>query len=147
MNITNVSEHDLPEIQALAELVLFENVDAPDSEKEFLLPHIKSDIEKYVNDPMSVYLKAVEHDIVGYILFKECWNLTHLFIAPNCQNRGIGKGLLQSGIDKIKANENRGYICLNSSKNAVLFYESMGFAIDTARERKSTSSTPMRYDF
>ncbi len=144
--IAPIVEHDVSELKALAELVMFESVDAPENEKEFLVPHIKQDIEKHVSDPTCVFLKASEKNIVGFILIKEYWHLSHLFIRPDCQSRGLGAALLEHSLHAIRAKENRGYLCLNSSRNAVGFYEKMGFVIDEGKKPKSESTTPMRYD-
>ncbi len=147
MNIAQVSISDIVALKQLAERSLYSDVDASDDELKHLLPHIQNDIETSIENKSCVFLKIENEELLGYVLIKDAWNLMHLFIEPGKTNMGLGRKLLTEAITQVKSRENRGYIVLNSSRNAVPFYKKMGFFIDLKREPKSESSTPMRLDF
>lgn len=147
MTISRIIESDISELKALAKDSLFNCVDTTEEEKQFLFPHILNEIEKAYGCTEHVFLKYEAKGILGYILVKDRWNLSHLFVRPDSLNHGIGRQLFKSAMDEIQSCDNEGYVCLNSSRNAVIFYEKMGFHIDTSRAPKSESTTPMRYDF
>lgn len=137
---------DVTSLKRLAKRSLETDVDASEEERAFLLPHIQEDIEKSVNDENCLFLKLATNEILGYILVKDNWNLMHLFIEPSQTKKGLGKKLIREAISKIKNRANLGYIALNSSRNAVPFYKSVGFKVDESRKPKSESSTPMRLE-
>ena len=147
MNICRVSKEDLEELKSVAYDSLFDAVDAPLEEKERLILHIFADIESEVSSYESIFIKWVDNDIKGYLLLKERWNLCHLFVRPDDFRRGIGSQLLKFTIEDLKAGENKGYMCLNSSLNAYGFYLKMGFENDSTRPPKSDTSVPMIYRF
>ena len=147
MKIEQVLESDLFALKGLAERSLNSDVDASEEERAFLLPHIQDDIEKAMGDENCIFLKIENTETLGYILIKDCWNLLHLFIEPGKTNMGLGRKLISEAILQVKSVENRGYLALNSSKNALPFYKKMGFEVDLSRKPKSQSSTPMRLNF
>lgn len=56
------------------------------------------------------------------------WHLSPICVAPECQGRGVGKALLESGFKRILPS---GHPCFleTQSSNAKGFYESMGFEL------------------
>ncbi|GAA6168250.1 hypothetical protein NBRC116591_20610 [Sessilibacter corallicola] len=147
MNIHAVEEKDLEDLKRIAKAALFHSVDAPDDEKERLLPHILNDIEKAICLDEKIYLKYVGSEIQGFILIKHYWNLSQLFIDPKFQSLGLGGALLTEALLRIRNRENSGYVRLNSSDNAVGFYQKYGFVQDNSRQPKSKWSVPMEIRF
>ncbi len=142
--IEKTSAVDLNEIKQVAKLSLCECVEAPRQEKERLLPHIWSDIEECINSSNAIFLKYSTDQILGFILIKDGWNLSQLFVHPEQQGKGVGKALLISGIEQVLAEGKSAELKLNSSLNARGFYLAMGFDVDATRKPKSETSIPMR---
>ncbi|MFM2484322.1 GNAT family N-acetyltransferase [Celerinatantimonas yamalensis] len=82
-----------------------------------------------LSSPEHVFLKSVgpEGQILGYILLRNAWNLSDLFIDPKAQGRGLGKALFFAALSHVQARDHRGYIRVNSSLNAEAFYRKLGF--------------------
>lgn len=63
----------------------------------------------------------------GYIAF-----LSDVIVSPEYQGQGIGRTLVQTCIDKLRADMKPGYkvkLTLNSAKGKELFYEKFGFRV------------------
>lgn len=147
IKILAAEENDVADLKRVAEAALFKSVDAPEGEKERLLPHILNDIEKAINLDETVYLKYVCPEIQGFILIKEYWNLSQLFVEPKFQCSGVGGSLISEALFRVGCQDNRGYVRLNSSCNAVGFYQKYGFVPDLSRRPKSKWSVPMELRF
>lgn len=143
IKISKVEPCDVERLKIIAEESLFQTVDSPEEEKQRLLPHICKDIEHSVLQDDTIFLKAESAEIEGFILIKETWNLSQLFIAPPRQHQGVGGSLLDTAVQQIQCGDNKGYVKLNSSSNAVAFYAKRGFELDASREPKSKWSVPM----
>jgi GNAT superfamily N-acetyltransferase len=88
-----------------------------------------------------------DKSIVGFIVVKDYWNLSHLFVLPSFQKKGIGKALLSEAILKCKDTNPKRKIMLNSSNSASAFYKHMGF-INTGGERALPGGCiPYEYNF
>lgn len=135
MKIMKVNKTDTKILKEIAESAMMKTVSATIEEKNILLENIKSDIDKYSISENCVYLKLVDDEIKGYILIKEFWNIAHLFVSPKVQRQGFGVKLLKEGVEICKKFNDKGFIRVNSSRNAVEFYKKMGF-IDYTPEKK-----------
>ena len=55
-------------------------------------------------------------------------HISLLFVEPGCQGRGLGRGLLERAVEEArKANPGLREMTVNSSPNAIVAYERMGF--------------------
>ena len=142
-----VSKTDVNILKEIAESAMKKTVSATIEEKNILLESIKSDIDKYSISENCVYLKLADDEIKGYILIKEFWNLAHLFVLPKVQRHGFGAKLLKEGIEVCKEFNNKGFIRVNSSRNAVEFYKGMGFIDCTPEKEVPDFVVPLIYNF
>jgi len=149
MNISEVDSRDLSAIKEIARDAVTSSVEATDSQKLGLLKGITSDIDEYCDKHPRCYLSAKDQNghILGYILIKNHWNLAHLFVSPASHGKGIGRALLSRGILSCQGSENRGYLRVNSSLNAVKFYEKSSFSHDRDAEVKADFAIPLIYNF
>jgi GNAT superfamily N-acetyltransferase len=127
--IEPVSTHETPAVADFIERVVTLAVEATGAQKTFFLENIRRNLDQWRDDPTtSLHLKFVENGaLAGVIMVKAYWNLCHLFVAPELHGRGIGKALLTAAVAGCRSKSPRGYLRLNSSRNAVGFYEHMGF--------------------
>ena len=146
MPIYRVETSDLESLAAISDAAIEHGVSAPPE----VLADFKQLCRKYIAldsaNPECAFLKFVEVDVIlGYILVKDYWNLSNLFVLPAHQKRGVGKALLEEALSICRANSSRGYVRLNSSLNAVQFYQRLGFVEANERVVRRPYSVPMEY--
>lgn len=143
-----VQESDLEVLCSISKTSIVHAVDAPSNVLKDIVAHSRKNIELCIASAECVFLKFVDGEkILGYILIKDYWNLSDLFILPEHQNQGIGKALLKDATDRCKLYSNKRYIRLNSSLNAEEFYRRFGFKVTTNGPSKSAYSVPMEYTY
>lgn len=89
------------------------------------------------------------HDSViqGVVAIKGQCHIYHLFIKDTLQSKGWGKKLLSHAMETILERDSSTRITVNSSLNAVGFYQRAGFEISGPEdERMGIKSQPMRYE-
>lgn len=93
--------------------------------RETLLSKVLPDIETTfdVSRFQSFKVTNDDHEIVGFGAIRDHNYITHLFVDPPFQGRGLGQLILRHLLPKTGQDEVR----LKSSINAVDFYESQGF--------------------
>lgn len=116
-----------------------------------ILPHdyllkLDQDIKKYIeeekrnfkNNQYLCYLLFYENKIVGNITigksrvkkYQNAGEIYSLYLLSSVQKKGLGKILLQFGIDKLKKQYNEIIICcLEKNTKANLFYQHMNFKL------------------
>jgi GNAT superfamily N-acetyltransferase len=127
--IADVTIADLPAAVALIERTVARSVDATDPEKAEYRANIARNLAWWRDHGAeAVHLKfSVRGALAGVVLVKEHWNLCHLFVDPASQRRGIGTALVEAAIARCRGRSPRGRLRLNAARNAVPFYERLGF--------------------
>jgi ribosomal protein S18 acetylase RimI-like enzyme len=147
--IEQVTEADLPDLHHLIETALRGAVVSTAEEVAFLMGEIDKILKWWAeNSERCIHRKFVEGGaIVGMILVKDFWNLSCLFVAPGYQRRGIGKALLLEVLSECRKRSPDKCVKLNSSTNAVAFYQSCGFRQCGPSKDLPGGCVPLRLDF
>jgi GNAT superfamily N-acetyltransferase len=129
MMIADVAIADLPTVAALIERAVERSVDATAEEKAAYRTNIAGNLAWWRDHRAeAVHLKfSAAGVLAGVVLVKEHWNLCHLFVDPAAQRRGIGTALVREAIARCRGRSARGRLRLNAARNAVPFYERLGF--------------------
>lgn len=117
------------------------------TDKEIFIDHTSKNIESYLCGGHRLFLTgSMGDEIVGYILVKEYWNLSDLFVLPAYQRKGIGTRLLSEAISSCKL-DGVGYVRLNSSASAQGFYEKHGFQHSASHTSQHDHVVPLELQF
>jgi ribosomal protein S18 acetylase RimI-like enzyme len=147
--IEQVTEADLPNLRHLIATALSGPVVSTAEEVTFLMSEINKILEWWAeNKEKCIHRKYIDNGaIVGMILVKDFWNLSCLFVAPKHQRRGIGKSLVLEVLPECKERSPDRCIKLNSSTNAVAFYQSLGFEQYGPLKDLPGGCVPLKLDF
>ncbi|MFD2178973.1 GNAT family N-acetyltransferase [Veronia pacifica] len=125
-SISHVEESDFPRLYQLTEDAVREKVDATDEDKIVIIDAVKRHMNEAMLLKNSVFLKAVvSGEIAGFVLFKNHFRLSDLFVAPLYHFQGVGRALFISGIERLDDQET---LDVYAAKNAIGFYQSLGFS-------------------
>lgn len=148
MRLANVVQEDVSELKNIAKRALSESVVLGASDLADLISHTSQNIKTFAEQADSIFLKSDIHEcIVGYILLKNCWNLSDLFVLPEYQKQGLGSMMLSEAIKIARVKSNVNYILVNSSLNAEPFYRKYGFIDCQQGKTKTRYSVPLEYVF
>lgn len=149
MVLTPVETQDLPQIRVLIASAIRASVARSEEETAFLTSDIDESLEWWQKNPEnSLHLKYGETGLVaGVVLVKEFWNLTNLFVSPKHQHQGIGRLLLTEVMTICRSRSPRAALLVNSSTNAVGFYERMQFVQTGPGKNRPGGCVPLRYNF
>jgi GNAT superfamily N-acetyltransferase len=147
--IEPVVDIDLPKLRYVTAAAVRESIVESENAAAFLIADIDRGLESWLANPDdALHLKyRTDGEIVGYILVREFWNISHLFVLPRYQRRGIGTALLRAAIENCRAKSPRKKLQLNSSTNAVPFYTSMGFRQTGPGVDRPGGRVPFEYCF
>ena len=129
MTIREIAQEDYSSLLDVASSAVLETVEAPAPEKAGLLDGIRNNLDLVCTSAIAgVFLAAIESgEPSGFILVKDYWNLSDLFVLPKFQSKGIGRDLWDAAHPICTAKSKRPTMRVNSSLNAIKFYESLGF--------------------
>lgn len=147
MKIEEVSQKDVNEIKEIARKAILESVDADEKIKIEIIADTLSHIDKNVSSTASVFLKCSDRSILGFILVQDYWNLSDLFVFPASEGKGIGKSLFIAAKTICQPRQDKGYIRVNSSKNAEGFYRKLGFETFTPEKEVPGFVVSLIYNF
>ncbi len=148
MTIEAVVTDDIPNLKAISAHCLSVSVDMDADEKGAIIEHSASNIDDYALRADCVFLKSIrEGEIAGFILIKQFWNLSDLFVLPEYQVRGVGGELLLNAMAQAKQNSDKMAIWVNSSLNAEGFYRKFGFEDRTQGSPKPAFTVPLVHHF
>ena len=126
-----------------------ESVAESDKDAEFLINDITSSLRKWMDssDGGYCYKYLSSNEIIGFILVKGFWNLSHLFVLPSHQRNGIGRDLIISALGVCREKSPHEKVVLNSSTNAAKFYGAMGFKQTGPGIERPGGCIPFEYSF
>ncbi|MDH5633904.1 MAG: GNAT family N-acetyltransferase [Gammaproteobacteria bacterium] len=124
-----IEETDSEKLKLIVKETIRCSVATTEEEAIFLIDDINVSLQKWFSSGLNGYSSKflVNKSIVGFIIVKEFWNLSHLFVLPAFQQQGIGKSLLAEAIAVCSERSPKGKLLLNSSVVAANFYEALGF--------------------
>jgi len=127
--IEAVEKQDQRNLLDIAEQAISISVDADPSVKKNIIADTRNHIEVGFQEPSAVFLEHVGPDgaILGFILIRNAWNLSDLYVEPTSQGQGVGQNLFLRAKFQALSISDRGYIRVNSSMNAEGFYRKLGF--------------------
>ncbi len=148
MSITQVIENDINALLSIATKVVNHSVNVQPEEKQNIINGIHSNIKTWWNLDNCVFLKYEDNNkIVGFILIKEYWNFSDIFVLPSKQRKGIGNKLAQNALLICKGSTSKSSIRVNSSLNAVSFYKKLGFVTVKIKNEIPTYVIPLEFTF
>ncbi|WLQ13287.1 GNAT family N-acetyltransferase [Hahella aquimaris] len=147
MNIELVSENDFGILKGIAKEAIESSVDVPVEIKAEIIANTFIHIEKGVQKESNVFLKCMSEEVLGFILVQDSWNLSDLFVTPVNHGCGAGRLLLSEAVSKCRPKNTRGYIRVNSSKNAEGFYRKFGFSSYFPSKEVPNFVVPLIYRF
>ena len=129
MKIRALASGDLPALRDIAQIAVMESVDAPKMEKQNILAGITANLSLADSGSISgaFLISEIDASPAGFILVKDYWNLSDLFVLPDHHGEGIGRALWVTALTECEQYSEKNAIRVNSSLNAVEFYESFGF--------------------
>jgi len=145
MTIRKIIQEDYGDLLEIARSAVETNVEAPEVEKTGILEGIRGNLKLACTSAIEgVFLTAIENEEpFGFILIKDYWNLSDLFVLPRFQSKGTGRELWIAARPLCVAHSDRPATRVNSSLNAVGFYESLGFRETTVEQQLPTWVIPM----
>ena len=147
--ISPIEEGDFDELSSLVAVAVRESVANNEEDAKFLIEDIVLSLKTWqTSDSESFHAKySVDGVVVGFVIVKEYWNLSHLFVLPCHQGHGIGRRLLEEAVNACRDKSPRRKIQLNSSLNAAGFYAAMGFTQKGHGIERPGGCIPYEYGF
>jgi ribosomal protein S18 acetylase RimI-like enzyme len=121
---------DVPEVATLLEQLAKTSITcefSPQAAEKFLRSNDAAAIRGFVGSGYLYWVAEIEQVIVGFMGIRDNSHLYHLFVADSMQRQGLARRLWQVAKDACRAAGNPGRFTVNSSNNAVGFYEALGF--------------------
>jgi ribosomal protein S18 acetylase RimI-like enzyme len=118
---------------------------APQGRTRFLVDHSPERIRSRIESThFSYYVAEAEDKIVGVVGMRSQTHLFNLFVSVTAQHQGIGRLLWKHALDNRNAPVGPDVVTVNSSLNAVSFYQKLGFEIvGTVQEVDGLEFVPM----
>jgi len=147
--LSNIIETDIDDLAQLVGSSIRYSTDESEQTTQFLIDEtIQSFSVWWENNSCGFQSKySIEGEIVGFIIVKNFWNLSHLFVLPNYQRFGIGRALVQSAIDACKERSPEKKLKLNSSTYAADFYKCVGFRQSGPSLERPGGCIPYEYSY
>lgn len=147
--ISPIEDSDLPVLREILAVAIRANVAEAESESLHLIADVEQSLSRWTlaKTPSHHRKHVLNGMITGFVIVKDFWNLSHLFVLPQFQNQGIGRELIESALKACCEKSRRGKIQLNSSRNAIGFYEAMGFQQTGGDHKEVSGCLPFEYVF
>ena len=147
--ISPIEEGDFDELSKLVAIAVRECVADNGQDASFLIEDIVRSLKTWQTSGYAGFHAkySVDDTIAGFVVVKNFWNLSHLFVLPAHQRRGIGRRLLEAAIEACRDKSPREKIQLNSSAYAADFYATLGFKQTGPGIERPGGSIPFECDF
>lgn len=110
----------------------------------FLSSVEESAIRRLLSEDNGYFVAEAADRIVGAVGIRSRTHLFHLFVAEPFQGTGLGRKLWFHAREEVVSSNYEGALTVNSSRNAVSFYEKLGFVQDGGLdERGGVVAIPM----
>jgi len=118
---------------------------AAEAQSRFLNALSPAAIAEFMRGPFRYHVLEIDAELVGVVGVRDNRHLYHLFIAKRFQSQGLARQLWRHAAAACLDGGNPGEFTVNSSINAVAFYERLGFVATASRlERSGISFVPMK---
>ncbi len=147
--LCRIQYSDFEELSALIAATISKVVTRDDREATSLVDEVVASLQNWlVGGSPGFHAKCrIDDAIAGFVIVKDFWNLSHLFVLPIHQGKGIGRQLVGEALMACREASPRRKIQLNSSTLAAGFYTKLGFKqIGPERDRPG-GCIPFEYDF
>lgn len=139
---------DAPRISAFVSAIAREQIGPTLSAAgvEYLLAGMNAEHqEERLRSGFEFHVAEDQDAMLGIVAFRLPAHLYYLFVHPDHQRIGIGRQLWQRALERIRGTSHEGTITVNSSLNAIAFYERLGFCLDgPVAELHEVRYQPMR---
>ena len=116
-----------------------------EAQARFLGAATPAAIAEFMRGPFRYHVLEVDGELAGVAGMRDNRHLYHLFIARRYQGQGLARQLWRHVAAVCLGSGNPGEFTVNSSINAVAFYERLGFTATASRqERGGISFVPMK---
>jgi len=95
MKIRNLVLEDIPALRDIAQTAVMQSVDAPKMEKPKILDGIFENLSLAgsASIPGAFLISEIDATPAGFLLIKNYWNLSDLFVSPSHHGQGIGRAI------------------------------------------------------
>ena len=147
--ISPIDEGDFDQLSNIVNMTVHGSIANNEEDARFLIEDVVRSLKTWhALGSRGFHAKySVDGAIVGFIVVKDYWNLSHLFVLPSYQGHGIGRRLLQQALNACRDKSPRGKIQLNSSSNAVSFYAGIGFNQTGSGVERPGGCIPFEFGF
>ncbi len=127
--LSEIGKNDFDRLRELAAESVRGSVIHPDEEATPLIEEIVRSLDDWIaSGSLGFHRKySVGNEVAGFIVVQDYGKISHLFVLPEFQGRGIGRSLVEAAVEVCRNKSPQRKIELNSSSNAAGFYEAMGF--------------------
>jgi len=147
--ISPIDSGDLQQLTQLVKLTVRESVVADEAQAAFLIDDVIKSLITWLQDGVVGYSAKVVVDdaVLGFVVVKDFWNLSHLFVVPEHQRQGVGQTLLNAAIDACRELSPRNSLRLNSSTTAAPFYAAQGFHQTGPAHDRPGGCVPFEFEY
>jgi GNAT superfamily N-acetyltransferase len=144
-----IQQQDLADLRSLIETSIRATVAQTDDDARFLIDDVVKSLDSWTQTGCAgLGIKGcVREEAVGFIIVKDFWNLSHLFVSPAFQRRGVGRALVSAALSECRAKSPKGKVQVNSSASASPFYTAAGFVQTGPGIERPGGCIPFEYTF
>ena len=127
--LSDIEKDDLPRLREIIADTVRKSIDCSDEEATALIEEIGQSLSDWMESGASGFHSkyTFANELVGFIVVQDHCKLSHLFVLPGFQGRGIGRWLVEAAVEACRYRSPCQKIHLNASTTASGFYEAMEF--------------------